>query len=538
MQSQNPITSIAKTLLPSFVLKIGLSFLILAITAFSLSPLLLKEPLNLFFEHTANHLSYTGKNAWDRSLGKLLLQIFPTNDWKSPDIRPQLNTRSQLDWQGQGASKHIVFAPQQYKDKKPLNGNKLRVEYDTDKTNHVSTSKELIYAITHAKAGDIIQLRPGTYQINHNISVVEKGEPSAPITVRSAQLGSAKINFKALDGFYIDAPYWVFENLEIQGLCEKNKHSACEHAFHVVGNAHSFVLRNNIIYDFNASLKVNGQWVKRKLIYPDYGLVENNSFFNTTPRNTSNPVTLLNINNVNHWVVRNNYIADFSKAMDDHTSYGTFMKGNGKNGLYENNLIICEHTLAADQGLRISLSFGGGGTNKKYCREQNCDIEHSNGVIRNNIILNCSHDVGIYLNKSNNTQIYNNLIFNSLGIDIHFKSSSATVFNNIISGRIKTKDDGIYHAKNNLIDMHCVAPDRQFEECSFKNWYQDIINADTRLTGNNTAIIGKGVKAMMDTDFCNNPIAPDRLDIGPIQYSNQLTCLPTKMNLESIGSSH
>ena len=528
----NNIPKIPKSLI-NYLYTTGLFVHISILATLVLIPLIIHEPLAFFIERTANYLTHSGGSPKQRHLGRLLLQYLPINDWQSPQISQLPSLTSLNNWEGQGASKKISYSAQQYQGKNPLKPVYGAYKGDFKKIKIVYNSKEFITALNHAKPGETIQLMPGNYPIKRRyINITQAGFSTDPITVRSAQLGAVKIELTSSEGFHIHAPYWVFENLEIQGQCKKENHDYCEHAFHVVGNGHSFVLRNNKIYDFDSAVKVNGSPVNGKSAYPDYGLIEKNSFYNNTPRYTKKPVNLLNINSADHWVVRNNLISDFSKKGSDNlVSFGAYMKGNSHNGLFENNLIICEHTLPADLGIRIGLSFGGGGTGEEYCRNNNCDHEHTNGIMRNNIVLNCSHDVGIYLNKAQNTKIYNNLIFNSLGIDIRYKSSSATIYNNIISGRIKSRNGGNYIAKNNLIDQDCIAPSREFTGCSFINWYWDITNADLGLKQEEKIILKTGTpENNLKSDFCNNPRKPYELDMGPIEYSNNLNCLPDRMN--------
>jgi hypothetical protein len=514
--------------LTSYLFFSGICLHLLLIVALLTPSLVLHEPLNFFLERTANHLNYHGGSSNQRYLGKLLLKYLPINDWKMPQIS-QLPLLSTLDnWQGQGASKQINYMAQQYQGEKPLPPTQGFFDSPPNRTKLVHTTKELLDAIKYVEPGDTIQLIAGRYTINQQyISINRDGLATAPITIRSSQLGNVKIDLNALEGFNINAPYWVFENLEIQGTCLR--HSSCEHAFHIVGNGHSFVLRNNKIYDFNAPIKVNGIKVKAKMIFPNHGLIEKNSIYNTTPRKTNNPVNLININGADNWVVRSNLISDFAKQGGNRISHGAYMKGNSNNGVFEKNLIICEHTLLADIGTRIGLSFGGGGTGKQFCRDKTCEAEHSNGIIRNNIILNCSHDVAIYLNKAKNTQIYNNLTFNSLGIDIRYNTSSATIYDNILSGRIKNRNGGTYEANNNLIDQDCIASNRQFSYCSFVDWYWDILNADTGLKQQESKILQQGTNNQLNTDFCNNPRNQEKIDIGPVQYSNNLTCSADKL---------
>jgi len=527
----NSLTNFLPKFLTNYLYRSGVFFHILLIVALLTPTLIFKEPLGFFLERTANHLNHSGSSSKQRYLGKVLLEYLPINDWNKKQIDQSSLLTSLHNWQGQGASIKNLFSNQRYINETPVQPSIGPYSIDESKTKLVYTSQELIHAIKHIKAGYTIQLMSGEYNIRQRyISITKQGYKNAPITIRAAQLGQVKINLTSSEGFHIKAPYWVFENLEIEGQCKKNKHGYCNHAFHVVGNGHSFVLRNNIITNFNAPLKVNSSDINGKTIYPNYGLVEKNSIYNTMARHTNQPVNLININSANHWVVRGNLISDFAKKSgSNRVSFGAYMKGNSHYGLFENNLVICEHTIAADLGTRIGLSFGGGGTGPRYCRDKDCTNEHSNGIMRNNVILNCSHDVGIYLNKAKNTEIYNNLVFNSLGIDVRFSSSTAKIYNNIISGRIKTRDNASYTEKNNIIDLDCISPSREFYGCSFIDWYWDIIKADLELREQVNTILEKGLQTNnMKTDFCNNP-RTNTVDIGPIQYSNHLICSPDRM---------
>src|SRR5262245_43471822 len=202
----------------------------------------------------------------------------------------------------------------------------------------VATPSELQTAIAAAAAGDEITLASGTYPLT-GATCSAAGTPDMPITVRSAQPLGAVIEFDAVEGFHVTGPHWHFDGLDIKGVCAND--SDCEHAFHVVGHAVGFVMRNNRIADFNAHLKVNNLPENGTYYLPDGGLVERNEILNTHPRGTSNPVTPLNIDNASDWIVRANMIYDFHKAGGDEISYGAFNKGGGKNPLFERNLVIC-----------------------------------------------------------------------------------------------------------------------------------------------------------------------------------------------------
>lgn len=386
----------------------------------------------------------------------------------------------------------------------------------------VASMKEIIHAIGNAQPGDIITIQPGSYNFERPYLPVQvAGTPSQPIYLRAQRFGSVELNFDSLEGFLVMAPYWVFENLRIRGSCLQ--HSDCEHAFHVVGNARAFTLRNSELVNFNAAIKVNLQHALDEYHYPDNGLIEYNSFFNETPRKTGNPVTLINIDAADHWVVRGNFIADFAKAGADRISYAGFMKGNGRGGIFERNLVICEGQLPADEGIRVGLSFGGGGTAAKFCKEHNCEREFTSGIMRNNIIINCSRDVGIYLNRAANSEIYHNLLYNNLGVDVRFDTSTANLTNNIISGRIRDRDNGRSTTAGNYIFKNCLGESRQ--GCELSRAYHNPDRADFRLKNLDNSLWQEASEApLIEEDFCGQPL-PQVINAGPIQHLNTLDCI-------------
>ena len=139
--------------------------------------------------------------------------------------------------------------------------------------------------------------------------------------------------------FKLQAGYWVFENLIIQGVCRRHKY--CQHAFYIVGAAEGTVIRNNHLRDFNAAIKGNGIVITAKRLFPSRVLIEGNAFFNAAPRKTARRVTPINVVGGSHWVIRRNFFADFGKVEGNRMSYAAFLKGNSSHGLMERNLLIC-----------------------------------------------------------------------------------------------------------------------------------------------------------------------------------------------------
>lgn len=393
----------------------------------------------------------------------------------------------------------------------------------------VSNIDELQQEIKKAQPGTIITLQPGNYQLQATKLVITRaGIESAPIRLGAEQLGAVKLKVNSVEGFLVDAPYWIFENLDIEGVC--SSHSKCEHAFHIIGKADHTIIRNNKIYNFNAPIKANGIGDYPTRNYPDQVLVEGNSFFNETSRDTHNPVTLIDVVGGDGWTVRDNLIADFSKGGGNQISYGAFFKGNSSNGTFENNLVICEMGLPRDQGIRIGLSLGGGGSAGRACQYSPCETEHRQGTIKNNIIMNCSKDVGIYLNRAADTLIANNTLINTLGIDIRYPTSSAEIVNNVVQGRILARDGGLYSERNNL-----VTRDPVWGQQHLYRW----LNHPKKLSINSavkSALLDKGVAlSEVKTDFCGTKRRFGAPDIGAIEFSAGVSCITDQLTAQLNG---
>ena len=300
----------------------------------------------------------------------------------------------------------------------------------------VASIEEARRAMADAAPGDIITFLPGEYALRATVAASRPGTAAAPIVVRAARPGTVAIAVASGEGFNVSAPYWRFENLGLHGACSQE--DECEHAFHVVGNAHHFAARNNTIRDFNAHFKVNGDGHN----FPDHGLIESNTLANAGPRKTARPVTPIDLVAASDWTIRANLIQDFVKAWGDRTSYGAFAKGAAERTVFERNVVLCEAALAGQPGQRIGLSFGGGGTGKPYCRDKRCITEHAGGIMRANLVAGCS-DSGIYLNSAAGTRLLDNTVLDTAGMQVRFPTSTATLDGNLVDGPLRADEGGV-----------------------------------------------------------------------------------------------
>ncbi|MFL6234023.1 MAG: PE-PGRS family protein [Thermoanaerobaculia bacterium] len=378
----------------------------------------------------------------------------------------------------------------------------------------VATAAQLLTAVNSAQAGDVITLAPGTYDLSQTLYCDTPGTAAQPITVQASALGLAKIRFNTVEGFRISAPYWDFESLDIQGVCPL--HSDCEHAFHIGGGGDFTRIRNSRLHDFNAEIKGNGDGTPP--VFPNDVLIEGNELFDSVPRQTSNPVTPIDVVGGRRWVVRGNFIHDHAKAQGDQISYAAFLKGSSRNGTFERNLVICERDTTGF--VRLGLSFGGGGTSpESICEGGTCTPEHQNGVMRNNIIVNCPADVGIYLNKAQGTGIYNNTLYNTTGIDVRFTASTADLRDNLLSGAIRNRDGGTSTQGSNLTGITLA---------QWASWFVGPAAANfALLNGSQVVNLGQPLAQVTD-DYCGRLRSDGAPDLGAVEYGGLGICDTTK----------
>src|SRR6185503_17783326 len=106
-------------------------------------------------------------------------------------------------------------------------------------------------------------------------------------------------------------------------------------------------------------------------VYPDDVVITETQFYDTRPRQTSNPVTKLDVVGGRRWILSHNTFHDFEKAGGDGVSYAAFFKGNSRDGQMLFNRVTCAQAFTG--GTRIGLSLGGGGTGPdSICDDGTC----------------------------------------------------------------------------------------------------------------------------------------------------------------------
>ncbi|QHE85941.1 hypothetical protein [Hydrogenophaga sp. BPS33] len=309
----------------------------------------------------------------------------------------------------------------------------------------VRTAFALEQALLVAEPGTHIVIEPGLYRFSRTLQLGKDGHRDMPIVVSAIRPGSVQLEFSQVSGIRVDRPHWSFENLNIKGVC--TDHDNCEHAFHVLGRGAFVVLRNNRIEDFNAHIKVNGlngDW-------PDHGLVAFNSLTNASPRQTGNPVVMLDLVGAHQWRVQDNLVVGFAKGQGNRIAYGLFMKGASEGGRIERNLVVCSPQQISHPGVRVGISFGGGGGNAEaICRQNACqDFQHRHGLAANNIVAHCN-DAGIDVNASSDIVLAHNTLINTAGFLARGSPTQVSLRGNHFEGTIAVRDHADVRSELNV----------------------------------------------------------------------------------------
>lgn len=325
----------------------------------------------------------------------------------------------------------------------------------------VVPGESLAAAMQQAQTGDTITLKPGNYFFGGYLKTVHPGKPEAPIVVRGEVPGTVHVHLSS-GLFYVNQPYWVFENLHIKGDC-KDTNGPCEHAFHIVGSARGTVIRNNHLHNFFAHIKVNGL----DGIFPNGGIVQFNTFSNDENYGLKGSLTPFDLVAASRWNVADNLFHHFVKAWSPHASYGIFMKGGGSYGRIERNFVVCTSDgKVSHHGSRVGISLGGGLTGREFCPDKTCIYEHADGLVANNIVMHCN-DFGIDVNRSIRSLIAHNTLINTYGIDVRDIPSSALTYGNYLGGSIIAKRGGEVTEEHN--DKSLRSTDAKSENAGISN---------------------------------------------------------------------
>ncbi len=190
----------------------------------------------------------------------------------------------------------------------------------------------------------------------------------------------------------------------------------------------------------------------------------------------------LDIHGGNNWIVRDNVFKNISSPSQQEAEHAVhFWDNSGDNIVERNKIVNC------DRG----IGFGLGSS------------PNTGGIIRNNMITNDGsgtfHDVGIGLETSPNTEVYNNSIHIAYQNAIEYRfpaTMNVQIINNLTNRGITSRNGGQAEESNN------------YEEAN-SNWYVDVNEGDLRLIDNISEVTDQGIDlgdlVVVDIDQTQRP---------------------------------
>lgn len=356
---------------------------------------------------------------------------------------------------------------------------------------NVSTVAELQSAVNVAPSGTTILVADGTYNLNG--VYLRFAVPN--VTLRSA---SGNREAVILDGNYVttEIVQIVASNVTIADLTLREAYYHPIHVMSTTGGPTNGVLIYNvhIVDPREQAIKINPGYLSP--YYVDDGTVACSHIELTDAgRPHVNPTAGgcytggVDAHQAQGWIIRDNLIKGFwcPIGLSEH---GIHMWNNSRDTLVERNMLI-------ENARGIGFGLGGSG--------------HVGGIIRNNMV-HVIQDVGIGLESSLNTQVYNNTVytenyFNS--IEYRFSATSGVeIINNLTNQAIASRDGGSGMVQNNVTDAQ-------------SSWYVSAVTGDLHLVSDNiSSVIDRGQTLVSVSDDFDGDSRPQgsAYDIGADEY--------------------
>jgi hypothetical protein len=391
-------------------------------------------------------------------------------------------------------------------------------------TVNVCSEAEILGAIANASAGDVITVCPGTFDFNQLISVQNDGAASARIFLRADALGTVTFNLTHIENFKISGKFWIFENIVFFGDC--NTGDACEHAFHIVGDADDVIFRGNEIVNFASHVKLNGEVVGTgpAKMFPDRTMFINNFWHNTKYVTNNAPHNILNLDGGKDHVVRGNTFADYSApASLPKSASAVYPKASALRILIEQNLIVCERVRTSGETTRgIQLGDGApasicdGDSDQDGLGDCDQNGQSQEAIVRNNIIMNCDNggsSAAIMVGSDRESRIYHNTVYNAgqrnAGFYVGHPDHDTYWRNSILENGIDTN-----YAERPLDEANNIMP--SFSEMN--SFFTSPSDGDFSVAQAASILEQGPTDAATPHDFCGYPRG-ETADLGAIEYS-------------------
>jgi parallel beta-helix repeat protein len=375
---------------------------------------------------------------------------------------------------------------------------------------NVSTVAQLENAVNHATSGTTILIADGAYNLNG--VYLRMAVPN--VTLRSA---SGNREAVILDGNYqtTEIVQVVASNVTVADLTLRE---AYYHPIHVM-STDSANTDNTLIYNVHI-VDPGQQAIKINPVPGGYTPNDGVIACSHIELTDAGRAQVLSINGscytggpdahqARGWIVRDNLIEGFwcSGSLSEH---GIHFWDNSAGTLVERNTLVdCAR----------GIGFGLGSS------------PHTGGLIRNNMV-SVNQDVGIGLENSSNTKVYNNSVYNGndymASIEYRFAGTSgASIINNLTNKAILQRDGGSGTVQNNINTAQA-------------SWFVNAATGDLHLASSIASVVNKGQALTADVagDFDGDPRPiGGAYDIGADEYGTPAPQAVTDLRVTNASAS-
>jgi len=358
----------------------------------------------------------------------------------------------------------------------------------------VTSVNELASAVSVANSSGgnrTILVADGTYTLNNGLYI------SSPNVTISGQSGNRERVVIQGDAMSASASVGTLitvaaDNFTLQGMTLQKSGN---HLIQIKGedDADSPTIRDCILRDaFEQIVKVSVNQSNLD-VSSDNGLVENCLFEYSAGIGPQYYIGGLDAHSADNWVVRDNTFRNIISPGDSIAEYAVHFWNGSTDNVVERNLII-----NCDRGIGFGLG----------------DRGNQRGIIRNNMIYHAANtgqfaDVGIALQNSSGSSIYNNTIFmeHNYPTSIEYRFGGTTgvlVANNLTNRPIRALDGASADVSANVTD-------------AVAEWFVNIGTGDLHLADSQiTGVSGEGnALAGLTDDFDGDPRQQEgNVDIG------------------------
>ena len=346
----------------------------------------------------------------------------------------------------------------------------------------VHNYSELLDALNNSTPGDTILMANGIYNMN---SYAQVDIENITIKSQSGIRDSVILNGNGVSsGFWIDA-----NNVTLKDITIKNAEYHCIYTNDNIDNLH--IVNCKFIDSGEHFIKISRGGDPSP---SENGIVENCLFEYSAGVGPQYYIGGIDGHFCKDWIIRNNVFKNIKSPEITLAGYTILFWDDSENPLVEKNLII-----NCDRGIGFGLGSSA----------------NSGGIIRNNMIYhdNSTGDVGIALQTSPNTHVYNNSIYFDndyfSAIECRFPETQDVYIANNLSNKIIWFRDGA----TGIVEYNNIN--------AISDWFIDESTGDLHLSSDTLSqVIDQGISISGLTEDFDGDIRPQGsgIDIGADEY--------------------